>query len=580
MTSRAGRFFENIRGAAYPIFLLFFSCVLLVALGFSSCSRKKDKEELKQNFASELVTSFPLLKQLPENTSAFLVFDNQSEAAKRLSSSPWGELSQLPLAQMGQGGTIVQKVLKNAGLNPQDQKSIAKLFKRGVLFSAPLAVDKGKTAVALLYESDPSMDLASFFQGLKKEFEQQGEKVAEAKFSNASGFRMELGGNAEAEGAGKVPVFFAWRESRSVIASHLPLVETLLQGAGDKAPALIETSSFQESIKGFGGAEKRLAFGYVDIERLLNGYDKLPFNLGAETPAGGEVLKQPFRTLAFSSDFEETPTKLIRLSYAPQDDRQKQWFQAVGMSTGGELAKTLPADSLFLASIDGQTLRRFKDLLSKTETLSGEKLQKQLNVLDSVNRLGLLTRAAPVGEAMLPVPNLALILVGKDMAQTKQTLEQLILEGLKEANVATPGWEEVEIGSNKAKILRTPLGVGVFMAAMGEKLLVASSQSFLQTLLSGQEVGGLDALPQEAKALLTEKQTVATFFISFPQLAVLLESLQGMLSMYAPQDQMKGMMDQEVLGQLKKMGAALSSLESEEGAFLIKTSMVVWPVKQ
>ncbi|MCB0360584.1 MAG: hypothetical protein KDD44_13145, partial [Bdellovibrionales bacterium] len=410
----------------------------------------------------------------------------------------------------------------------------------------------------------------ALFSTLKTELKKDNRPVEDVSVENGSGFRVTLEQDKAPAGQAsvvakssqeKIDLFFSWAGKRGIISSDASAGNKYLAAAPGSGPAFMASQPFQKVSSEVPPADQRFAFGYADITSLAPA-----INMG---DAAGST--SPLQGAGFAMGFSDTPSTAIRIAYDEKAPDAQHIFAALKSSSSSNFLKTLDSSPLLFLSLDGASLRGARDAVAtQLDEQTKAQYQQPLASLDDVTRFGLVARMSPVGQSMLPVPDLMFLIESSNAAATESNFRSLVSEvaGASGAG-AMAQWQEKDINGRKVPFIMSPLGIGAYLAREDNLVIVASTEAQLRSALGA--LGGdgskfASALTSNAKEVLSTTPTVGNLYLDFMQIAAFLENMGGLLQMYAPQnDGTKELLKDENLKNLKQMGTLVGSLRVEPG---------------
>jgi len=566
------------------VFRVVVSSLLLGGLLLAACS-KEEKGKAGSNATlssapAPKVSSFQktALAYAPEQSIAFFVWQGDHPAYEKLAKSPWGGTEQDWLNTIKESSPDwknVEEVLVKAGFNPNDKESWKGLFANVAVFAAPSGDPSKRAALGVVLRPDAKVKAAEKFSKLKGELAKKSElDVQDVKVSSGNALSIrKKGAPDETE-----KLYAGWNDNVVVVATSDWALETVLSSKGDKLPSSLSSSQFTQAARGLPEDSARFATGFIDMSKLIETAEQF----GPDGAASAQKLKSneiPLKAISFAMGMSDAPETNVRFVYDPADKAKNNWLGALNTSSSSEILAVVPSKALALLTIDGQTLRKFREIAVAGMGEAAAAVQPKLAVLDHIKRIGLAVRAAAPGQTMLPVPDLMLIAESDKPETTEQQIQSLVGEVAKGSGMPGMKWKSETINSTSVQSMVTPFGIGVFLAAKGNLVLVASTDAQLRSVV-GEEKAALFAstAPQRAGQVLAKEQSLGNLYLNFEELASLMESMGGMLSMYAPQgSDTSQFLQKENIEAMKKMGTVVGSIKLEDGiigidSFYEKTS--------
>lgn len=545
------------------------ACFLFVACNRKGGETNKGTKEAVQVTADELAST--LVSRIPKDSFGFALVDTHHPAFEKLEASQWGSGEQV-LSNIEPQDAEAKKIMaavSRAGLDLRDKEVRKKAFGQIVLFLAPSmrAEQSGFPArfpeFGLLFKSQ--MNLSEKTAQLKAELVKEGLALRDISVPEGVGFVF----SEKPDQKWPERVVFAATEELGIFCSNEQLALSVLDNKSEELPAIVASDRYKRATTGFPSQEARFSIGYFDLDRLVN----------AENDGlGNEQFKKFFTesialdALSFSAAMEQAPVKEVRLLPTPAKGGAPTVFSSAAASTTSKILPAVYGRPLLFFSVDGSTANSIKDLLLKAE--EQKTLAEDLSFLQAISRLGIVVRVAPVGQSFLPLPDVAVIADTKDSVRVAKEVEGIVNKVVQ--NSALPGnWTEKLLdGKTKVRSMVNPLGIGIFIAAKDNLLIVASSEIQMKNALAEQrdQKGFINDLPSLANPVF-EQATVDNFYLNFEELASLLENMGGLLTMYAPQNNSSAkFLNPANIQALRKEGILVSYLVREADGMLVLKS--------
>ncbi len=541
--------------------LSFVLYVIFIAVGiFAACKRTEQKGSSILGKVSEPVLfAGTLVSRIPSNSFFFVKWDGGSQAYAKFAASPWGagssgllpEKNDSPLGKFYAG-------LAAIGLDPADKEMISKCFSEAVAFGV-FQADRDKPALGLIFKSQ-DLDLSAKLSAIKTELLKAGQSAEDLKIDPAVGLNFSLKDSSQ----GDVGSFFLLVQSDfNLLTTDKALAEEVIHASGTAIPSFVDTASFKQAVSQFPAADSRFVIGAIDLQQLSSSSQQL-------VPAAVKQEQSALKVAAFSLAMEETPQAVARLVYDPAAAGADSIFNTLNVSPGEELFKSLPEKPLLVINLDGQIIKRIKERVVAAGN-AGQTVSPapELAFLDKLNRVALVAGVAPLGQTMLPIPDLMLVLNAKDPSAARDGIESLISNSLGK-NAMSKGlkWSERDIdGKNKMKAVLSPLGVGAFLAVKGNTIILSSTEASMKDAFTGKwNDSTFKRLSSRSRALTTDSPTAVIWYLDFKELAKVLENAKGMLSMYAPaQEEAASFLNQASLDALSKKGMSVGMITARAG---------------
>ncbi len=578
------------------ISLAMFFAGLTLSGGFISCSKEEKKADApasgtqsssSQTASNAAAAAKPmqaseftgtLLSLVPKNAVGFIVADVKHPAYVKYKNSPWGGSSQLTkmINDSNPEAKAINDMLARLGFDPKDKNTFEKLMTEMVIFVAPPVEGDSKPAIGAVFKPDPSYPLGTFVSKVKSEVATAGGslKAEDATIQGGTALRLEDTSDGGTKSNPMKEFYLAQKDNKlGVIGTSKKLVESLLAAAPGAVPDVLQGANFQAATVGLPSSSSRFATAFIDVEKITQLADK--FNdpeLAAKMKATGPL---PVKALAIAVSMEEAPHTDIRLIYDESSPQNKELLATLASSPSGEILAALPSKPLFFLSLDGKTLQNAKEKLVAAAGEQAAPFKAQLDALNGITRLGIAAKSSQPGQSMLPIPEVIIVAETKEPGKLGQALE-----GLLGPVVASgmPGMEWKSTSENGVAIrsLQSPMGMGAFIASSKNLLIVASTDGQMKGALanvSGKSTGfSKELVNSSAERVLAKDSTVGNLYVNFGEVATALESVGGMLSMFAPQGQdAQQLLSPENLDALRKMGTVVGAVTMDPGAINIRS---------
>ncbi len=538
----------------------------ITAISSGGCKKKPATQAVVtvDTVKEDLVLDSTLVSRIPENSFAFFRFDSTSPAYSRLLASPWGKKDISFLAKQHNSRMAeLYTVMTAFGLNPEDRASWSKVVPEIVFFAARPAAGQPMPVFGAVFRAGAEDFKARFASG-REALARLNDTVQDLTLVKGSGFSVVL--KDDQGRSGPWTLFFAADSEMGFIATNKELLDALQQQQGCAVPGFVHDAAVQRTVLGIPKAEQRFGLGLLDIRRLIEAKQG---STGPEVSAD----QKAFQAFVIAFGMDEVPLTVARVSYDQNYLGADSLIKALQLSSAQGLLAYAPEKPLIFLSVDGATLKGIKNAALKTQDAEVP-AAAGLDFVDGVERLALLASVAPLGQAMLPVPDLAFVIKTKDAAGLQKRIETAITGSLG-GNPATAGmsWTEKDIdGSHKMKAIVSPLQMGAFLAAKDDLVFLTSTESQIKDAFSGRLKGQfMNALAGQSRAVLIDAPSVASMYLDFEELGKFLENMKGMLSMFAPQNQSTAsLLSAETLQALSQRGQMVGWLNSQPGAIELR----------
>lgn len=517
-----------LRSLRLPLFAM-----LLV--GLPACSKKS--EESSQVLTGPTVVDSELAKKIPGSSVGFVIWDGSSDAYKRYKTSPWGQ----------GGSSNFIKAIEQA--DPTGQSAPLKPFldvlqKTGLLTSQPgqpevlkaavAFVDLGPAgalnpAVGIYANANPGQNLKNKLAEIETVFKNEGYPIAK-RTTAPDGFTIDIKG--EVPDAPKVAtVIFAANESSLAVATQEPLIARLFDANSDNGMTTIIANPEYQKTLGTLSSPNQISLGYLDVKSALT---KLGSFFPADAPQNAnEILNAvPIESVGGSTQMGQGLATTLLAHIVPRDDEQKSWLALLSGATSHATLDHLPLDTVFALSIDGSTLMKIRDkAATQMDPAAAAEMKKQLASLDAFNNVTIAVRG---GNEMSPFPEVFLVASGADASVVQSALRTTVNEMLKSFGLALGDWQTKDVEGTKLEFLMTPLGVGAFQAAVGNSVVLATSEMAATDAIKTAKDASKSlksAAPASMRELLT-KGSLLFIYSNFERMTALVKSVQGNMAMF------------------------------------------------
>lgn len=562
----------------------------------------KGSEQSPQKAAQES----KLLEKIPSSSFGFLVYDESSAAAQRFRKSPWGDQAALEQGLSQWYGSenlskvalaVYQNVLTTPG-------SHASSIKEGVWFIGGDLTTKPELGVFVSAATNVAMTerLAALEASLKKE----GLTVKKEEIPNLQSFSVELGNSDTPLKVTKV--FFVANKDLLAATSELPSATALFD---DKvkggASAMISSPFFTKASQKVRSPGDQFAYGYLDraflpqVQKLANITIDQEANKeeqaeevktskgegkgvkGAEKTVKGEkaspeeakrevnefINNLPLGSVFVSSKMGDTPSYQVLGDLTPKDDYQREFLDAFTKAGNQHIGDLVPEATAFLVSIDGKFMTGLRDLgLKHMPNEEKEAFKNQFVLLDLLKSFGVAIR----GGAGSPFPELFLIGASDKASELSQSLQQIIGLGLGATGLPLSAWQTKEIEGVKVNYALTPFGIGIYIGASKHAVIIGTSELGVTDALkvsSGKANSMAESIKGAGKELFSERSGPIVFYGNLPQVASMIESLEGSMAMFTGG---KSTFDKAQIDRLRSMGTAIATVRATDGMLDIEQS--------
>ena len=513
-------------------------CIALTtSLALYSCKSKEPTLLQKEGPIGGVVAS-----KIPASSIFFMVNNTATEAYKKLKSSPQYSAS-LRLTKAIQDSiknndaenasdsekSQIQAVfqsLQDSGMVPSSEKD-SDLFAETVAFGDD---SEGRINLALYASAADGKNIKKAIEPLLESLKKMNMKTEAQNFGSIAGYKMEI--NQANTPAVFTSIYAAATDDRLAIASSKKLVENLFnpefKGGLNEIRA---RGAFQEAIKNVAAPSGQYSLGYLDVQKALQVLSATPsaqLNLDAWKAS-------PADTIVFANSFEQTISTDIAAVVNARDETQKAWFNALSGKGKQSLMKKLPANMVFYAGIDGSLVARAQEL--STDASSQEQDATPIQMVTSrfkdFGNIGVGVRSAA---AENPFPDLLFLAETAKTDETMKIMEEQLDGLVKSFGLPVSPWTDKEIAGLKTRLIKSPIGVGIFLAPVNGAVVMTSSEQCLGSVAktaTGSESSLEQVIPSDFAKYLSEASVPAVAYINFSELATMLESLQGTLAAFS-----------------------------------------------
>ena len=155
-------------------------------------------------------------------------------------------------------------------------------------------------------------------------------------------------------------------------------------------------------------------------------------------------------------------------------------------------------------------------------------------------------------------------------------IQKLVDSGSSQTGMPGMAWADKQVQGVAAKTMMSPLGVGVFMAKLDNMVVAASTEAQLGQMIGAQKGEGAQlakTLTTSMKDHLTAQPTVGNIYLNFNEVGSLMESVGGLVSMYAPQsEEAKKLTSPEQIAEIRKLGVMVGSVSVGDDVIELKSA--------
>ena len=530
--------------------------ISLIYSGFGCKREAKHMTKAAQSLAPAALSSGAntLLNRVPQDAYGFLSLDLVSSSYQKYKNSSWGKQQALgpdQLKGLGKDATRFIETVKKMGIDPANPNDWEKPFSKSIMFLTPLKEGETlKPGFGVVFESK-DFDLKKNLSILKTAIEKEKKDIKEVKditIGDASGIELVTKKNDS--------IYLVNKGSLGVIGLEKAVIQKVIDAKGDTPPTVVSSPEFLESTKDFSAT--RFGLGYIDIKRMVSELGEL-----ADNEKASEFKDLGLQNLAFFTGMEDTPKAKFRVNYN-QTEKNKAFYDLAG-SSAKSIVGRLQQSPLFFLSLDGAVLRAIQEQASKNAPPAQQAIVSQLAFLKNIKRFALTTQMAPIGQSILPIPDIAVMVESDDVPGLQSFVEAMALQAL--GQNAAGGWKTKALENGTSmKYMMVPPGITVALAQV-ENILVATNSENQIAALSGSNKGFGTS---QASAPLTSSNSISNLYIDFKKLAEFLENMGGLAAMYAPQNKdVAEILQPENIASLKNAGAMLTSISNSNGQLTV-----------
>lgn len=561
---------RTLRNGPLPRVLALTALVATITVG---CS--KDSPPAAPKVESSILGE-ALLTKLPTSTAGFVVFDLSGDAWKNLKASPWAEsmngLNSLTasidkLKESGAGQDEVKlaetalSALQKLGLISADGKSTAdQVISKGVAFfgpkQGPVPVDAG-----VYLSGAPSTDLKEKLSVLKALLKDSDLRITDEKVGEADGFKAAP---AELEGQ-ELGLYVAATKTELGLSLSKQTLEPLFSAA--KTPTLENLRNlpeFKKAEEAVRSTEAPLSFGFVSVAQLM------PL-LEQAKDEDFNPKDLPLESVALFAGFSKQYVSHLAVAVAPRNDDQRKILAAFEGATLPATSLKLPKDAAFSLSLSTSMVTK---LDGATQSLDEASVVTKMPLVKEIRGVTLGARASDGGS---PFPDIFLAIDTDKPSETSTSLEQLISLGLMSAGQETK-WQSKSISGTPTRYFTSIIGAGVYMAPIegSNSVLLGTSEKAITDLLatSSDASKGFTSTLSSGLQARVPKSSLGLFYINFPQVANVMDSVKGSLGMLTGGGNSD--LDQAFnSAKVRTLGVTLGDVSYVDGVFKLQSAIEV-----
>lgn len=566
LTTRRPLSSQRSRLARLPLAILTVGACSLLAV---SCTKK---DELASGSGALLDNA--MLAAIPPSSLGFVTWESYSDAYKKFRDSFWGaKFRDTSLVQAKEHVSKIEnpddraqvesfiRVVEKSGFVSADGRA-EQLTNEGAAFINLDKQEKRLSAGAYV-SAAPSVDFKPKLASLESALQSEGFAPAKETFANAEGFSVPLKlGSHAGDAAELLPAkaYIATDGKRMAVATSKMLAERVFSGTPPDggAKSIKDSPQFQAALAEVGDAAKQISFGFLDVTRFSSELE----GLGAKPEDVQELKNLPVESVVYGRSADPMMSDTFAMRLTPKDPNHKKYMDALAGTGQSQLLRKLPSDVLVFVGFDGGTLVNVKNVVlaeAPAETTAGVK--DFLPMIDSVTGVGLGVRAA--GGAS-PFPEILVAVESDKSADLQQLLNQMLTASLEGSGMPASAWQEKDISGTKVRFMLTPFGVGAYVAALNNMVVIASSEKMIADLAAVAKGGAAlsSAMPKGADLLLAGKPALLAYS-NITRLADVILATQESLSMFTGG---QSFVDQKQIDRMKNVGSVAAALNVQNSA--------------
>lgn len=534
----------------------------------SPVSTSDQKPKLISKVPQALDFSGTLVERLPSETLGFAFIDFSKESYQKLSNSVWrmeviekflesfSKMTQSP--EMSSALRIIEKL--DLKTTKEEYKSSAIYFaasKDQEPSSLPSMINAG-----LVFEVKTSEYLEKLIDIAKEELQLANIQVEDLELkNNGSGIKIV---NPQVDNKGIEAFYFAKNGNFAAVAFTEDALSALLDSDSTR-PKILDSERFKGASRDISN-EEMISIAYLDLQELVQLGST---SLSTEVAKHGELFDlKNLSSFLISTSFSQTPSYIFRINV------ENTWGQLLSVlkdSDFSDLYNMVSSDSVMALSIDGSVFKGIQLLLEKTGDLgvAQESVNERLKIFTAIDKVIFTERAAPLGQSILPVPDLFFAIKSKDTKllfdQTKLAMQQLLNSAGGNSNAEQP-WSQKEISGVNVEYLLSPIGIGGFLAVKDDYLFISSNEAQMRDSLNGyinKSKAFSELLKNSVQGQAFIEPNLSSFYLNYPLLYAQLDSLKGLASTFSGGGSSQ-FMSQKSLDSLKQKGLFISTLKIGE----------------
>lgn len=526
-----------------------------------------EEQQVHSQGESELNFAGTLVEHLPAESFGFIYVDFVKESYQKLANSVW----RLDLI----GKLLNSQSTKNHNHNLSNvlrivEKMDLKVFKeelKGIAIYLSSDKTKGQPIDAgLIFDVKNPEYLEKLLTVVREELKTESVQVTEVDFKEkGSGLKIERihspsppSGSAEEQTtAQQTALYFVKNANFAALAATEENVIALLDQQITR-PQILDSERFKIASRELSPNDQITALAYFDLQQIVQANQA---NLAAALVEHSDLLNLGnLSSIIYASSFLDVPSYFFRLNV---ENEWTELFSKLQNSDFTELYSMVSNDVVMAFAMDGSILKTLYALLEQNKAVNTN--QANLQLVTSIDKILFTERAAPLGQSILPVPDLLFAVKSSNieqiLAQTKSAIQQLMNSS--GGGAAGTTWSEKDIAGVKVEYLLSPIGIGAFLASKDAYLLIASNETQIKEALTGYINNSKDfisSLESNSDAQKFSEGNLSTFYLNYPQLSAQLESLKGLLSAFSGEAG-PDILSQENLGLMKQKRRFVSNLQ-------------------
>lgn len=541
-----------------------FVLVALISLTLASCSRKED-----QNPSTPRVGS--VFNNLPEDTLAFFVADMTDSGYRNFLKNPsyqayWKGYRDMTthfpeLTSMKSYLDILQN-LGFMGSSPDD----APPFSEAVAFMKFENAGQGASPVQLGYflSALPGKPANQTLGKIKSILTAAKLQVKDQSFGTAAGFSIEpipAGENAQPANPPSPQdlvmgiyrpllegqkVFFAATEERLAVSNSEILANALfVKGDGAYRARLDASPSYSDDMKALGEFQSGPFHGYVDAAKILDSAPSISPTLAAMVQQ--VRMFAPVQSVTFGFTFDAAMLGKTAIRTLPLMPMAQEWVDRLSDQGAHPSFQQLPSGGLFNLSLSGAALEKFKEGLLGMAPVPQE-MKDQLAAIHVSGDIAVSVRAGD-GEKAMPEGCAIISGASPELAALVNSMVGPMLSGGNPPSKLT-------VKERQVVVFQSPGAPGLFMTADGDPLVIASTQTGLETALGATKETSFTArLPKNLNSFTSNFKGPLLMGINYGGLFDALGKFTDTMGSSPQQDYMKANLEL-----MKKMGIIVVAL--------------------